>query len=114
VLLGLDRAAPVSTKVPLKEIGLDSLMAVELRNILVRSGGTPLPTTLLFDYPTLDALSAYLVRTWGLDDAGEAVTNPSDRGLTTVAIRKITDLSEEEAEAQLTAELEHMPARERV
>ena len=59
-------------------------MAVELRNILVRSGGKPLPTTLLFDYPTLEALSAYLWREWGLDDGGEPVAKPAERGRATL------------------------------
>ena len=77
MLLGHDNIAPVDTRVPLKEIGLDSLMAVELRNVLVRSGGAPLPTTLLFDYPTLDALSSCLGRIWGLDDGGAPAVKPA-------------------------------------
>ena len=52
---------------PLKEIGLDSLMAVELRNALTRSLGQPLPATLLFDHPTLDALAAHLAQRLDLD-----------------------------------------------
>ena len=66
-VLGLDAATPIDRRVPLKEIGLDSLMSVELRNILVRSGGRPLPATLLFDYPSLDALARYLARKWRSD-----------------------------------------------
>ena len=105
VLLGLANDAVVSTKVPLKEIGVDSLMAVELRNILVRSGGMTLPTTLLFDHPTLDALLVFLGRTWGLDETEEALTQPAVRELATSDISDIAGLSEEDAEALLTAEL---------
>ena len=52
-------------------------MAVELSNSLARSGGQSLPATLLFDYPTLDALATYLARVWRLeadatDDIGAA------------------------------------------
>ena len=47
--------------------GFDSLMAVELRNVLVRLGGQSLPATLLFDYPHLEALTSHLYRAWGLD-----------------------------------------------
>jgi hypothetical protein len=41
-------------------MGLDSLMAVELRNKLGKSVGKTLSATLLFEYPTLEALADQL------------------------------------------------------
>jgi hypothetical protein len=112
LLLGHDNTASVETGIPLKEIGLDSLMAVELRNILVRSGGVPLPTTLLFDYPTLDALSSCLGRIWGLGDCGAPAVKPAVKRLAPPVAPDIADLSEEDAEALLNAELALATARE--
>ena len=34
--------------------------AIELRNEISRAAGIPLPGTLIFDYPTVSAIAAYL------------------------------------------------------
>ncbi|MCX6040995.1 MAG: SDR family NAD(P)-dependent oxidoreductase, partial [Caldilinea sp.] len=43
------------------DLGMDSLMAVELKNRLERLIGQPLPATLAFNYPTVDRLSKFLL-----------------------------------------------------
>ena len=45
---------------PLLEAGLDSLGAVELRNSLQSRFGVQLPATAVIDYPSVNALSAFL------------------------------------------------------
>ncbi|MEK7727815.1 MAG: SDR family NAD(P)-dependent oxidoreductase, partial [candidate division KSB1 bacterium] len=61
-VLGFEASRPMDRQQPLQQMGLDSLMAVELRNALGAMLGTTLPATLLFDYPTLHALVQYLMR----------------------------------------------------
>ena len=60
-VLGLSNNQSIDPLLPLSQLGLDLLMAVELRNALARGAGLTLPATLLFDYPTIDALVSYLL-----------------------------------------------------
>jgi acyl carrier protein len=47
------------------EMGMDSLMAVELKNRLAKHLGMTLPNTLIFDYPNLHKLAHYSVSRLG-------------------------------------------------
>ncbi|WP_433662634.1 type I polyketide synthase [Nocardia sp. CA-128927] len=57
----LGRPAP-DTDQPFKELGFDSLTAVELRNRLNTTTGLQLPATIIFDYPTITTLTEHLWR----------------------------------------------------
>ncbi len=101
-VLGLDADTALDPRAALKDTGLDSLMAVELRNALAKAFAQPLPATLLFDYPTLDALAAHLLRVLGLEERAAAPAAPAPA----TAIDDMADLSDEEAEALLLKELD--------
>ncbi|MCC6190607.1 MAG: SDR family NAD(P)-dependent oxidoreductase, partial [Anaerolineales bacterium] len=102
-ILGLPRSAVLDTQQPLNEYGLDSLMAVELRNAVVRLVGQAVPVTFLFDYPTLEAAANYLLATvFHLETEAPL---PDETARPAGLERQIAGLSEAEAEARLAAAL---------
>jgi myxalamid-type polyketide synthase MxaB len=113
-VLGLTNPEALDPQQGLAELGMDSLMAIELRNRLQSSLGCPVPATLAFDYPTIAALVDYLAGVLNLgsgdDQGGEddllAITAPQTEPETNQA--DLDELSDSEAEALLMDKLDSM------
>jgi acyl carrier protein len=107
-VVGLDSVQEVDPQLPLSDMGLDSLMAVELRNLLSTSLALTrnLPATLVFDYPTVMALTHYLTHdVLLLGDGQAAAEGETAVEATDDLLANIENLSDDDVE-RLFAELQ--------
>ncbi|HWW19871.1 MAG TPA: beta-ketoacyl reductase, partial [Steroidobacteraceae bacterium] len=59
-ILQLPEQSRLDPDMPLADLGFDSLMSLELRDVLATDLNTALPATLLFDHPTLSSLIPFV------------------------------------------------------
>jgi acyl transferase domain-containing protein len=116
-LLRLEPSVRIERRARLMEFGLDSLMAVELRSRLGRGLPLeePLPATLIFDYPTVEAIVGLLMER--LEPTVPGADAASDRGRIIGPPADSTDvleaLTDEEVEERLLARLALMEEQAR-
>ncbi|WP_157091131.1 type I polyketide synthase, partial [Nocardiopsis listeri] len=103
-VLGHDTTQQIQADRGLLDLGLDSLMAVELRNRLGAETGLSLPTTLVFNHPTPGALAAFLSAELGSGGAALADLDRMESGLADLVA------GDEGARREVTARLESMLA----
>jgi len=90
------------------DLGFDSLMAVQLRGVLGKDLGLerPLPATLLFDHPTIDAIVEFLRGRIGEQPASESHDAVPEREPAREAREaEVAAMSDEQIEALLQARL---------
>ncbi len=114
-VLGLSGEQNLPVTRGLFDLGLDSLTAIELRNRLQSALGTSLPTTLVFDYPTIEEIIAYMHQkrespgqaTEAPPDATDADSQPSgSSGESLIAgmLEEFEDLSDKDVRRTLSEE----------
>ena len=108
-ILGFDLSREIELEQGLFDMGMDSLMAVELKGRLEQSLGVPLPSTLTFNHPTIKALGDYLLsEALGFDSAPEktaSIPSPADA---LSFDHSSEDLSEDELSVLLLKKLEQI------
>ncbi|HSI39297.1 MAG TPA: type I polyketide synthase [Xanthobacteraceae bacterium] len=109
--LGGDPNESISPHIGLFEMGMDSLMSVELKRRLEQGAGRSLPSTLTFNYPNIGALATYLGKTLVVAEAAPAAAakeveaTPTPATSTAAVSTDLDTLSTEDLQARLMARL---------
>lgn len=101
--VGLAEEESIDPDLGFFDLGFDSLMAVELKSFIEVRAGMALPTSVVFDYPTINKLSAYVAQELGLGVArGDSAPAPAEPD----ALAELDGLSDDDVGALLDDELE--------
>lgn len=97
------RLAPnrIEVDAPLGSLGMESLTAIEFRNRLEAALGLSLPATLIWNYPTVAAISAFIATKLGvvrpLDESSSLAADPPTTPHSPAAVaRRVDDMTDEE------------------
>ncbi|MBW4084439.1 SDR family NAD(P)-dependent oxidoreductase [Paenibacillus sp. S150] len=94
-----------------QDLGVDSLLAVQFRDLLSTEIGLKLPSTIIYDYPTIQLLSDYIMGRQQIA-VGAAFAEQSVKSVAYIETESLTEkvnaMSEEEAERELLKELQNL------
>ena len=113
--MGVPPSQPIDVRRGLFEMGMDSLMALDLKNRLRASVGLDVPATVVFEFPNIEAIAGFLAEQLSPPEAAdESEVNPASsetmpRGGEDNAaggidlLARIQQLSDEDVERELQA-----------
>ncbi|NEO73006.1 SDR family NAD(P)-dependent oxidoreductase, partial [Moorena sp. SIO3H5] len=111
-VLGLSSSQLLETNLGFMEMGMDSLMAVELNNQLQDQLEITLPPTVVFEYPTIEKLSNYIslevMNSKSFDSSNSDMTTATQNQQLQADRTNLQVLSDEEIEAKLISTLSNM------
>jgi acyl carrier protein len=109
-VLGWGSPAQLQPRQSLFDLGLDSLMTIELKNSLESGLGLTLSSTFIYDYPTIEGMVNCLSRTLLQADPDSHPTPDSKSDVVAKRLdwQGLEELSEPEAEALLLQELKRL------
>lgn len=106
--LGIKAPDGIEPRGRLFDLGFDSMLALETAERLSKTLGIDLHDTLVFEYPTLEALLAYLTKQLNLSPATQTAVPAAATSSTPLSETDIAALSEDEAERLLLAQLQEL------
>ncbi|TQV65753.1 KR domain-containing protein, partial [Exilibacterium tricleocarpae] len=98
-LLEMDSQAQIKGDAPLREAGIDSILAIHLKGILEKQFSKKIAATIVFDCPTINEMSEFLIS--GLVDESDQSDAPAPPSFME-ALAKVEKMNETEVENVLS------------